>query len=181
MKKTNYLTFTLILSLIVCSCGKTAKTKKEADAAMRQFLTEIAKDPQSVKIDDTKVVYSQDSLCIYHTVVKAKNGIGMETSERMEYVYLVSQGKAYEACHEVDFDSVYISQENFEKDKKGKFYSSLSYNDALRYKASVFIMTKGRSVGDKEYNDVELDMPLNTGLWELHQFKDQFQEETDAL
>lgn len=178
MKRYRYLAVLLILSLIVGGCSRTEKTKEEAEVAMKQLLTEMAKAPQSVKIDETKAIYCQDSLCIYHTVVKAKNGIGIETSERMEYVYLISQGKAYEACHEINYDSVYVSSQNFENDKKGKFYSSLSYDDALRYKAVVFIMTKGRAVGGKEYNDVELNMPLNTGLWELHQFKDQFQEET---
>lgn len=101
------------------------------------------------------------------------------TIPKYEYIYLVSQGQAYEAYGEIGDDDVYIKPEEFDREKKGKIYENLPYEQAIRHLASVKVITSGRAVGDKERNDVDIPMSLNTGLWEKRQYTNSFNEKTD--
>jgi hypothetical protein len=176
MKK---LTFILLIALAIASCGKASKVKSDAETAMVQLFKEVAKVPESVKVDEIEVKFSDDSLCILNANFTAKNGIGHEATSKYEYVYLVSKGQAYEAYDEVGSDNVYINPEDFDREKKGKKYEELPYEQAIRHLASVKMIVSGRAVGDKEGKDVEIPMTLKTGLWEKRQFSNSFNEKTD--
>lgn len=163
----------------LASCGNASKVKSDAEKAMVQLFKEVAKVPESVKVDEIEVMFSDDSLCILNANFTAENGLGHEATSKYEYVYLISKGQAYEAYDEVGEDNVYITPENFDREKKGKIYEELPYDQAIRHLASVKMIVSGRAVGDKEGNDVEIPMTLKTGLWEKRQFSNSFNEKTD--
>lgn len=170
-----------VAALMAMSCSKTAKLENDAKASAEAIMREKAKDPTSVQITDQSVIYSDDSLCILQMNFSGKNGFGIESSSRMEYIYIISEGKSYEAYHALDEDSIYMSQEAFEKNRTGKIYEKLDYVSALRYKAALFTNTHGRAVGDKAGEvDVKIPIPTGTGLWELHSYIDEFRKETGS-
>lgn len=171
--------FLLLIVLSFASCSRASKVAAEAEKTMTQLFKEIAKVPESVKVDGIETKFSDDSLCILNANFTAKNGLGNESTSKYEYIYLVSQGQAYEAYGEIGDDDVYIKPEEFDREKKGKIYENLPYEQAIRHLASVKVITSGRAVGDQERNDVDIPMSLNTGLWEKRQYTDSFNEKTD--
>ena len=167
-----------LLAIVMMSCSEASKLENEAKERVNQTFHELAKDPSSVQLSNVNAVYSNDSLCILHFDFKAKNGLGIETTDRMEYVYLVSAAKKYEAYQELGGDSIFQDNATFEKTKKGKIYEKLPYETALYYLAATFINNQGRVVGDKaREQDVLIPVPTGTGAWEMHFYKDEFGEE----
>ena len=167
-----------LMSFFMISCSKTNKLESEAKEVMNQTFHEIAKDASSLKLSNVKTVFGNDSLCILHLDLSAKNGLGIESTSKMEYVYLVSDGKKFESYQELNSDSIYLDKESFEKVKKGKIYEELPYESALYYLSAVFVNTQGRVVGDKfGEQEVKIPVPTGTGLWNLRAYKDEFGEE----
>lgn len=162
------------------SCANKAdELNNEAKAAASQFFHEIAKDPSSVQLSNVNTVFSSDSLCILHLVFKAKNGLGIESSDKMEYVYIVSGEEKYEAYQGMDADSIYQDNATFEKTKEGSIYEELSYEDAMYYRAAILTNSRGRSVGDKAGDkDVAIPIPTGTGFWEICAYRDEFGDTT---
>lgn len=181
MKKHYSFLFLMLMSIVLLSCSKASKLEKEAKETMPKTLHESAKDPSSVKISDVNTVFSNDSLCILHLLFTAKNGFGIESSSKVEYVYLASGDKKYEAFKELNVDSIYQTNSDFEKTKKGKIYEKLQYDNALFYRASIMVNTQGRVIGDKAgEQEVNIPVPTGTGLWEVHNFTDEFGEESSG-
>lgn len=177
MKKSAIILMSL-LTIILMSCSKAGKLENEAKDAANKTFHELAKDPSSVKLSDVKATFCNDSLCILHLNFTAKNGLGIETTDKMEYIYLVSSGKKYEAYQELEMNSVYLTGDAFEKTKKGTIYEELPYETALYYRAALFINNQGRAVADKSYDqEIKIPVPTGTGAWEIHNFKDEFGEE----
>lgn len=48
------------LALVSCSSGLESKAKKQ----MKKTILEMAKNPESVKIDNVKTIINNDSLCV---------------------------------------------------------------------------------------------------------------------
>lgn len=179
MKK--FCVFIFALSaVILSSCSNKAKElEEEALKAMPQMFNDIAKDPSSVKIANTKTIFSNDSLCIIHLNLTAKNGLGIETSNMMEYIYIQSGQNKYEAYQALDADSVFQDTKTFEKKKLGTIYEKLQYEDALYYRAAILTNNVGRAVGDKAGDEeVTIAIPTGTGFWQLGSYIDEFGEET---
>lgn len=168
-----------MLLLVIASCSKASKIRTEAETAMTQLFKEVAKVPESVVVDEIETKFSDDSLCILNANFTAKNGLGHASTTKYEYIYLVSKGQAYEAYDEVGANDIFIAPEDYEKEKKGKIYEELAYEQAIRHLASVKVMTEGRMAGDKDRNDVVIPMTLETGLWDKRQFSNSFNEKTD--
>lgn len=170
----------ILAVLILTACSQSQKTSSEARTSMEALVKELAKNPESVKIDNVNAVYQNDSLSILHFDFTAKNGLGMESTDKMEYIYLIQGDKKYEAIHELAADSVYVDNPTWEKNRKGNIYENLEYDAALRYLAAIFINGNGRVVGDKaRENEVKIEVPTGTGAWELKRYSDSFGEETD--
>ena len=100
MKKSAIILMSL-LTIILMSCSKAGKLENEAKDAANKTFHELAKDPSIVKLSDVKATFCNDSLCILHLNFTARNGLGIETTDKMEYIYLVSSGKKYEAYQEL--------------------------------------------------------------------------------
>lgn len=179
MKKFSIFIIALSAVLFTACSDKAKELKEEAEIEMPLIFYEIAKDPESVKIANVNPVFSNDSLCILHFSFSAKNGLGMETTNKMEYVYLESGGQKYEAYQILDADSVYQNQATFEKKKVGKIYESLSYESAMYYRAAILINNNGRVVHDKECEEeIKIPIPTGTGFWELGYYVDEFGDDT---
>lgn len=177
MKKTAIL-FMSLLTVLMISCSKANRLEKEAQEVMNATFHELAKDPESVKLTNIRTVYGDDSLCIFHFNFKAKNGLGIETNDKMEYVYLVAGETKYEAYQGLDGDSIFQSIETFEKTKKGRIYENLPYESAMYYRSAILINSTGREVGDQaREKDVKIALPTGTGMWEVQAYKDEFGEE----
>jgi hypothetical protein len=170
--------YSILVVLTAVSCGKASKVQSAAEERIVQLFKEVAKVPESVKVDNIKTMFSDDSLCILNANFTAKNGFGNESTTKYEYVYLVSKGVAYETYESVGDDNVYIKPEDYDREKKGKIYEHLPYEQAIRHLASIKVITSGRAVGDKDNEDVDIPMSLSTGLWEKRQFTDSFNDKT---
>lgn len=175
----------LIMSLgavALMSCNsKASKLNDEAKEAVNQIFHEVAKDPSSVQLSNVNTVFSNDSLCILHFNLKAKNGLGIESSSKMEYVYMTSGEDKFEAYQSLDGDSIYQDQETFERTKKDKMYEALPYENAIYYRAAILANNTGRVVGDKAgEKEVNIPMPTGTGFWEVSAYKDEFGEDTSS-
>lgn len=168
-----------ICSLLV-SCGNASKIKKEADINCVSFFKSIAKDATSVSITDKHIVYSNDSLCIIQLQLTAKNGLGLSTTEPMEYIYIESCGEKYEAFQRLKQDSIYISKESYVSKKNGTMYEDLSYDDAMYYRAVVCTNTQGRILGDNSGKEFYIQTPNKTGSWILEYYNDEFGNKTDS-
>lgn len=179
MKKFSIFIITLSAVLFTACSNKAKELKEEAEIEMPLIFYDIAKDPSSVEISSVNPVFSNDSLCILHFCFSAKNGLGIETTNKMEYVYLESGGQKYEAFKILDADSVYQDQATFEKKKVDKIYENLPYESAIYYRAAIFINSNGRVVGDKECEEeIKIPIPTGTGFWELGYYVDEFGDDT---
>lgn len=179
MKKLLFLLLTSSVILLT-GCSQESKTSNEAKSSMEACIKELAKNPESVKLTNVKPVYENDSLTILHFDFTGKNGLGMESTDKMEYVYLIQGDKKYEAIHEIGADSVYVSTPTWEKIRKGRIYEDLDYDAAVRYLAATFINGNGRVVGDKSREqDVKISVPTKTGAWKIKNYSDDFGEPTD--
>lgn len=171
----------ILLCLMFWACSQVNTTSKEAEAQLPVAIAAWAKDPTSVKLKDIKTMYTNDSLSILHANVMGKNGLGHEVTNRIEYVYLNTEGNIYDAVCELTDDSVYQDIETWEKTKNEKIYKKLDYDNALAYRAIMCINENGRDINDK-FNEksVNLRVPTNTGRWKLHTTTDKFGEKTNV-
>lgn len=73
----------LAVSFSLVSCeGFESKAKKQ----LKETMMEMAKNPDTFKIENEEVLYSNDSLCIIHFTGKSQNGFGGWDSTPFEYV-----------------------------------------------------------------------------------------------
>ena len=168
----------LLISIVLVACTQSSKLKSEAKEQMEQTFKESANDPSSVKFSDAEFVFNDDSLCIIHVNVSAKNGFGADVKSKVEYVFIKSNNKHYEGFQEIknSEDGVYLSKEKFDKEKKGKIYENLSYEAGLHYLAAIFINTQGREAGIKDGTFFRIPVPTGTGSWEINSYTDEFGE-----
>ena len=170
----------ILLMVIFFACSKEDKTRKEAEEQLPKTLSEWVNDPTSMKTSDIQTMYSNDSLTILHTNVVAKNGFGNEVTNRIEYIFLKTNGETYDAVKPLDEDSIYQDEETWAKKRKDEIYEKLDYGNAVAYRAISYINAVGRNINDKfEEKTVNLPVPTNTGRWELQATTDKFGDKTD--
>lgn len=58
-----------------------SKTKKQ----LRNTMEELAKNPETLKISNEKVIFSNDSMCTISFIGRGQNGFGGFNSSRLEY------------------------------------------------------------------------------------------------
>lgn len=179
MRKLNLISAILLCVLALCSCSQKSKLESMAKDQMEKTFKEMAKDPESVKLSNLETVYSDDSLCIIHVDFAAKNGLGYEIKNRCEYIFISSNGKNYESYQEIakEEDGVFVSQDKYNKEKKGTIYETLDYEPGLRYLAAIYVNGNGREAGNSEGESFSIPVPTGTGSWEMKSYKDEFGEE----
>ncbi len=181
----NFYLFLMIAGLVFVSCSEKPADKLETQAkeSLATKIKSIGDDNENVKVENIKTVYASDSLCIMRYDIKGKMGIGMSDGKDFdltmsaEYIYLSHDGKFYDASQLLSDDSIFVSKATMDKIKKGKIYENLSYEDAIMYRAIMYINARGEVVGD-ENAEVNIPNPMGTGLWELDAYNDEFGEAT---
>lgn len=146
---------------------------------MEATFKELAKDPSSVELSNVETVFHDDSLCVIHADVSAKNGLGTVTTEKYEYILIGCNDKNYEAFQEIsdDDDGVYVSHENYDQNKEGTMYENLPYEAGIRYFAAKYTNIHGREAGNKDGESFTIPVPTGTGAWDVRAYKDEFGEE----
>lgn len=76
----------LAISFVSCSGGLESKAKKQ----MKKTMLEIAKNPESIKIDNIKTIINNDSLCVLSFNARGQNGFGGYDRSNYEYYYVKS-------------------------------------------------------------------------------------------
>lgn len=166
--------------LLIAACTPKVETiETKTISTFKESIKEKLEEPESAIIDEIETMYSNDSLCIIHANLTAKNKLGQESTIKLEYIYLIAEQNSYEVYFERNTDFVYMSPLLLEAEKKGELYESLTYDDAIRYLASLKIMKDGRKVGDKIGLTVKIPLALNVGSWKKRQFVDEFNEKTN--
>lgn len=171
--------FLLILAWLIVACNGTSKIVKDATQQCNNLMTELAKDPSSVKLSNFRTVYQTDSICILHFVFTAKNGLGVERSEDAEYIYYVGIDNVFESYNDLSQnDSIYINESTANQIKKNTFYENLDYANVLKHRVISHLNNHGRVVGDSN-QEVNIAPILKTGNWELSSYENEFGESSD--
>ena len=167
---------------LLYSCSESSKFESEAMEQAEKTFVGKASHPESVKITDKKVVYADDSLCIINFGASYNNVLGKPRSHQYEYVYLMSNGKQYEATNNIDDnEAAFVTPEKYEEVKKNTIFQKLNYTDGLRYLVVQNLNKNGNEVGNKDQKGkLKLPMPCGIGVWELYAYKDEFGDEGAA-
>lgn len=174
MKK--YLYTLLFISLAFVSCVNTHKSEFE-NQAIETFKTSfinLADDSKDAQFDNIKTVFTSKNLCILHAEIS-----GIKDLNKVEYLFLTLDGKNYEAFSNLDDDSVFVSEPTLIKVRKGTIYENLDFEDAILFRASVYMNYFGKEVGTNN-TDFFIKSPINTGLWELRDYQDEFGDKTSG-
>ena len=180
MRNLNVLGTLVLFVLALCSCNQQSKLESMAKEQMEKTFKEMAKDPKSVKLTNSATVYSDDSLCIIHVDFSGDKWFGIEVKDRYEYIFISSNGKNYESYHVIakEEDGIFVSQEKYNKEKKGTIYETLDYESGIRYLAAIYVNGNGREAGNSDGETFSIPVP--TGSWEIKSYKDEFGEEGAA-
>lgn len=180
MKKFNLLFLCCCVFFSFISCDKASKTKENAEKSFRAILNETLKDPNSLNIKNITHIFTSDSLAIIHADITAKNGLGIESTAKYEYIYIDMDTINYEGIHSKAADSIYLTKEVYDETKKDMIYESLPYESGIYYLAASYINSYGRVVGDKaNKHEVNITLPTKTGFWALNHNVDEFGEKTN--
>lgn len=171
--------FILLLALIITACDSTPKIEKVAQDQCTKLFTELAKEPSSVKLTDFRTVYRTDSICILHLVFTAKNGLGFDTSDDVEYIYVIGDNNVYESYVDLsENDSIYMNEAALNAIKPYTFYKHLDYASAMKQRIIAQLNESGRVVGNPNAV-VDIEPLVKTGKWTLKYYKDEFGEYGD--
>lgn len=172
--------FILFLACCFVACDNTPKIEKEAKLRCNDLFMELAKDPSSVKLSNFRAVYTTDSICILHLVFTAKNGLGVETSDDVEYIYFIGDdNKIYESYVDLsENDSVFLNKAALDMQKKGSFYEGFNYDKAIKHRVITQLNEEGRVVGNPN-EIVDIKPLVQTGKWEIKYYKNEFGEYSD--
>ena len=159
--------FAVMCVLALGSCSPSFKgIEKDSYECLKEVIGGYPK-VEKWKMEPPVTVYKDDSLCISRVNCHFTNLIGEERDLTEEFVYMLSDGKAYHSLRATDEDSVYVSREELAEIQKHTIYRKEGYEGALRYRAVEML---NRS---SEYN---IPSPLGTGEWQLGEHKDNFGE-----
>ncbi|MBQ6963291.1 MAG: hypothetical protein IJP79_06265 [Paludibacteraceae bacterium] len=172
-KRILFVCMALGLAILASSCSKTSGIESDAEDALEKKLDKSVNSSVS-KIEKNKVFLS-DSLCIFHVLTEVTSKLPFDIAPKYEYIYMINQNNAYESFSLLS-DSVYMTKEEYEQDKKGKIYENVKYEDFIYNRAVQRINEEGNLVGDDSGKPVELKLSLKTGLWELKSYMDEFGE-----
>ena len=83
----NVLIFMAIMIAVV-SLSSCNSLEKKAKRQLRDTMEELAKNPETFKITNEKVVFSNDSMCTISFIGRGQNGFGGYNSSKMEYTLI---------------------------------------------------------------------------------------------
>lgn len=164
--------FLLVFSALT-ACTKKDRLLSKAKNDAKEMIEKKAMDPayfnSDIRLDEITPVYESDSLCILYLNVKLKNALGIEVTQRAEFVHFGDYWFMH-TPNDKEETTVFLPKESFSNEKKGKIYENYQYDDAIYYRAALYL--------NKMNNDGNQNIPINTGMWELHNCKNSYNEET---
>lgn len=170
MKSVIYLFYLGIFSLLITSCSKSQKKfEKEALSLLQEKLTSKNITKDRVKLVEPKTVYLNDSLCIIDVEYIETTNRGADSIHKMEFIYLASNEKKYvgERTYTKTENRIGITPEEYDIQKQGTFYQNLSYDQGIRYLATVSLNQMGNEVGNESKDFLTLPTSTGTGSWVL--------------
>lgn len=147
-----------------------SKAKKDAKEMVEKKAMEPANFNKNISLDEITPIYSSDSLCILYLSVKFKNLFGVDVTQRVEFVHFGDCWFVHAPDEDKKETTIFLPEELYEKEKKGKIYENYQYDDALYYRAALYM--------NKQNEEGELDIPITTGLWELGEYMDEYNKQT---
>ena len=147
MKKVLMFMAIMIAVVSLSSCNSFEdKTKKQ----LRTTMEELAKNPETLKITNEKVIFSNDSMCTISFIGKGQNGFGGYSSSELEYTLV----KCKDNKGKIIYYESLLDMEN-EDEKEMSIQEAIDYinngfpHDLLEYvlEVDVFKLLK------KTYND----------------------------
>lgn len=159
------------LCIAFVSCVDTQKSEIEKQA-IETFKNSILEDSKDASFDKIKTVFTSKNLCIINAEIN-----GIKELNKVEYLFLKFDGKEYEAFHDLNDDSIFVSEPTFNKISKGTIYENQDYATAILFRSVRYMNTNGREVGNHN-KDFIINSPLKTGLWEISDIEDEFGDKT---
>lgn len=78
----------IAIMIAVVSLSSCNSLEKKAKRQLRDTMEELAKNPETFKITNEKVVFSNDSMCTISFIGRGQNGFGGYNSSNMEYTFI---------------------------------------------------------------------------------------------
>ena len=78
----------MAIMIAVVSLSSCNSLEKKAKRQLRDTMEELAKNPETFKITNEKVVFSNDSMCTISFIGIGQNGFGGYNSSKMEYTLI---------------------------------------------------------------------------------------------
>ena len=166
----------LFVLFVFSSCTKKYQLLSKAKSDAKEMIEKKKMDPDNfnrdIRLEDMTPVYCSDSLCILYLDIKHKNALGIDITQKAEFVHFGDGWFLHAPDGDKDETTIYLPEELFDKEKKGKIYENFSYDDAIYYRAALSY--------NKMTEDGRLEIPLRTGLWELRSYKNDYNEDTNS-
>lgn len=173
MKKCLYLLFSISLTFVCCNNQKSKIDNSEIEKqAIETFKESVLEDSKDATFDKIKTVFTSKNLCILNADISGLKGLN-----KVEYLFITLDGKNYEAFHDLNDDSIFVSEPTFNKISKGTIYENQDYATAILFRSVRYMNTNGREVGNHN-KDFIINSPLKTGLWEISDIEDEFGDKT---
>ena len=139
------------------------------------MVEKMAMEPEyfnkDIRLEEIMPVYESDSLCILYLTLNFKNILGIDANQRLEFVHFGDCWVTHYPDNDKGETTIYLPEESFAKEKKGKIYENYRYDDAIYYRAALHF--------NKQNKDGNLDIPIKTGFWKLENYKDSYDEDTE--
>ena len=116
-----------------------SKAKKDAKEMVEKIAMEPANFNKNISLDEITPIYSSDSLCILYLSVKFKNLLGVDVTQRVEFVHFGDCWFMHAPDEDKKETTIFLPEELYEKEKKGKIYENYQYDDALYYRAALYM------------------------------------------
>lgn len=169
MKKFLSVLAVMLAVVVLSSCNP---MERKAKRQLHDTMKELAKNPETFKISNEKIVFSNDSMCTISFIGRGQNGFGGYNSSKMEYtlIKVKNEGKTHyneslldmedakerrssikEAIENIDGGYLYGSAKEVYKEfiKKGRTKEEAKA-DYLYFQAICNTFCNGRIIGDDD-------------------------------
>lgn len=155
----------MAIIIAVISLSSCNSLEKKAKRQLRDTMEELAKNPETFKITNEKVVFSNDSMCTISFIGRGQNGFGGYNSSKMEYTFIKlakdDEGKT-------TYCEALLDMEN-QKDRRNSIKEAINDVDkGFLYGSSKAVyddfIKKGMSKEDAKANYLYFQAMVNTAI-----------------
>ncbi len=169
--------YLVLLALIVLtSCSKKDRLLSQAKRDAKEMIEKEAMEPEyfnrNLRLEDITPVYNSDSLSILYLTIRYNNNLGMDVSQRAEFVHFGDRWFLHYPDKDKGESTIFFPYDSFDEEKSGTLYENYQYDDAIYYRAAFFMNEMNK--------DGRYDIPIKTGLWKLCNKKNSYNEDTGS-